>query len=176
MSSLFHGTGLMLCALADCAVVFLVCACVRACVRVFPCCPDDTPHSTWTSMPNLRVTVVVDSDMLSSTSSSPADSSSGHGGPTAIVSTVRVGVGMGKVSSTVSGEVPDPDAHMSFFGPGGSRHHRVFSGTKLYACPLYLTAARRVDEHIMDVWLPTQTPPQVWVLRGVALLCSDTEL
>ncbi len=82
---------------------------------------------------------------------------------------------MGKVASTASGDVPDPDAYPSFFGPGGSRHHRVFSGTKLYACPLYLTAARHMDEHVIDVWLPSQVPPQQWVLRGVALLCSDVQ-
>ncbi len=126
-------------------------------------------------MPNLRVSVVVDSDLLA-LPSSQVDAGVGHGAPASGASIVRVGVGMGKVSSTLSGEVPDPDGYPSFFGAGNSRHHRVFSGTKLYACPLYLTCARRIEDHVMDVWLPTQQPPQVWVLRGVAMLCSDIEL
>jgi hypothetical protein len=111
-------------------------------------------------MPLVRVRVVVEGE-----SEHAAASQSG----------ARVGVGMGMVSGTLSGECPDPDAYPSFFGAGETRHHRVFSGTKLFACPLYLTAARRIDEHVMDVLLPTQRPPQLWVLRGVAMFCTDLE-
>ncbi len=122
-----------------------------------------------TEMPPLRVSVIVDSDVLSA---DPATRSGPPAGATA--SGLRVGVGMGKVASTASGDVPDPEAYTSFFGAGATRNHRVYSGTKLYACPLYLSGSRRMDEHVMDVWLPSQAPPQQWVLRGVALLCSDS--
>lgn len=86
----------------------------------------------------------------------------------------RVGVGVGAVSGAMSGDCPDPDSYPSLFGPGGSRR-RAFAGTSQYACPMYATGARRQDEHVLDIWLPSQQPPQLWCLRGAALVCCDLE-
>jgi hypothetical protein len=79
-------------------------------------------------------------------------------------------VGPGAVTGLMAGDPDDADTPLSYFGPGSSRVHRVFSHTKLFACPLYRSSSRHADDHVFDVWIPASLPAQHWILRGVHLL------
>jgi hypothetical protein len=83
-------------------------------------------------------------------------------------SVARVGcVGPGAVLDTPISDNFSPDALPSYFGPGGMRQHRVFTGSKFFACPVYSSARRRGEDHVFDVWIPSEQPSQYWLLRGV---------
>merc|ERR1719387_1517182 len=59
----------------------------------------------------------------------------------------------------------------------------VPSGVLQYECPFYKTAARTGElsttgqstNHVCTVVLPTAIDPEVWVLKGVALICEPEE-
>ncbi len=76
-------------------------------------------------------------------------------------------VGPGAVLDTPLGDFNSPDAPPSYFGPTGARLHRVFTGSKLFACPVYSSGQRSAEDHVFDVWIPTDKPAQYWTLRGV---------
>lgn len=88
-----------------------------------------------------------------------------------VVDELSVGrVGPGSVLGLLHGEPDDPDALLSYFGPGATRMHRVFSHAKLFACPLFVSERRKTDDHVFDFWIPTSMPAQHWILRGVHAL------
>ena len=79
-------------------------------------------------------------------------------------------VGPGAALASLAGDTGDPDALLSYFGPGTTRLHRVFSSSKVFACPVYSHPERKSEHHVFDVWVPSSIPAQHWILRGVYLL------
>ncbi|XP_023288932.1 dynein heavy chain 8, axonemal-like [Orussus abietinus] len=43
---------------------------------------------------------------------------------------------------------------------------------KLYECPVYKKPKRTYILLITSLWLPTSKPPELWIIRGAALLCD----